>query len=102
MAGRKIRDGADAVAGLRAVEKSALSLAHWARSAGIDGRSLNAWRMNLGARSRPATLRMVEVTLTPPKPVGRYVDHLGEVAVEVDEYFDGDTLLRLLDVVAEC
>jgi hypothetical protein len=45
---------------------------------------------------------MVEVTLTPPKPVGRYVDHLGEVAVEVDEYFDGDTLLRLLDVVAEC
>ena len=104
MAGRKIRDGTDALACLQAVEHSALPLAQWARMQGIDGRSLNAWRMNLGGGPGPEPhLKMVELTLvTPVKQAARYVVHLGDIAVEVDEHFDDDTLRRLLDVVAEC
>ena len=51
MAGRRIRDAVDARACLRMMSVSGLPRAVWARSQGIDGRSLNAWRLNL-TRSR--------------------------------------------------
>jgi hypothetical protein len=62
--GRKIRDETEAMACLAAVARSSLSRREWARAHGIDGRSLNSWRLNLERRGRSAemtALRLVEV-----------------------------------------
>jgi transposase-like protein len=91
---------------LAAADESDLGRAEWARRHGIDGRSLNAWRVNLsrGGRAGAAAARVRLVELVPaaePAPV-RYVVRCGDLAVEVDEHFDDATLLRLLRVVASC
>lgn len=109
MAGRKIRDAADARACLRAMNAAGggVSRARWAREHGIDGRSLSAWRINLGRAApalRQSRARLVELVATPAAsstPV-RYVVQCGKLAVEVDERFDEATLRRLLQVVASC
>ena len=44
---RKIADETEARRCLRAARLAGLSAGEWARARGIDGRSLNAWRMNL-------------------------------------------------------
>jgi hypothetical protein len=106
MAGRKIRDAAEARAFLAAVEESGLERAEWARRRGLDARSLNAWRLNLGGRRRSevvgSRLRLVELTVAPPASSARYVVHLGDIAVELDNNFDDGTLRRLLDVLGSC
>ena len=86
-----------------------VALAAWAREHGIDGRSLNAWRVNLGRSGEPAPkqqqARLVELVPTPASAAGssaRYAIHCGELTVEVDERFDDATLSRLLRVVAAC
>jgi hypothetical protein len=104
MAGRKIRDEADARACLAGVGASRLGLAGWARREGVDGRSLNLWRMNLARRAARSGPRLVELVPRPePTPrAARYVVRRGELAVEVGEDFDEDVLFRLLQVVAAC
>lgn len=106
MAGRKIRDAADAHACLAAAASSGLTRAAWARSQEIDGRSLNAWRMNLSRRGRSGRrqrVRLVELVAAPPAPEpASYVVRVGEFAVEVDDRFDSATLHRLLGVIAGC
>jgi hypothetical protein len=102
---RKVRDAEEARGLLDAAEESGLARADWARRQGIDPRSLNAWRLNLGWRSgeteRP--VRLVElVPSVPGVPAARYVIRVGNLAVEVDDRFDSDTLARLLGVVAAC
>ena len=67
MAGRKIRDAADARACLKAMKAArGVSKAQWAHEHGIDGRSLTAWRINLG-RAAPSRqqARLVELVATP-------------------------------------
>ncbi len=65
MPGRKIADETDAHACLEAARRSGLPRAEWARTHGVDARSLNAWRLNLERRSavevEPTTLRLVEL-----------------------------------------
>jgi hypothetical protein len=110
MAGRKIRDAADARACLTAMKATrGASRGRWAREHGIDGRSLNAWRVNLGrrtawsARQRPARLvELVATTSAATAAPARYVVRCGTLAIELDEHFDEATLLRLLRVVASC
>jgi len=108
MAGRKIRDAADARARLKAMKAArGVSHAQWAREHGIDGRSLTAWRINLGraAPSRPRQARLVELVATPAGSLAgpaRYVVLCGKLSVEVDGSFEEATLLRLLRVVASC
>ncbi len=101
MAGRKIRDAAEARSCLARAERSGLERAAWARQNGIDGRSLQAWRLNL-SRQEPRRPRFIE--LVPPAPAEpvRYVVRVGELAVEVDDRFNEATLRRLLSVVASC
>jgi hypothetical protein len=109
MAGRKINDAADARACMRAMAARGVNRADWAREHGIDGRSLNAWRINLGHRgnppeSRPARPRVVELVATAAiesEPV-RFVVRCGALVVEVDPRFDEQALRRLLRVVASC
>jgi hypothetical protein len=101
MAGRKIRDRADAEACLMAAEAAGVPLTEYAQQEGIDGRSLHAWHLNLSrCRRRSPSLRLVE--LVPEHPPARYVVRCHGFEVEVDSSFDGPTLRRLLRVVATC
>lgn len=53
---RKIRDEPDARMCIAAVKASKLTVGEWARSEGVDGRSLRAWMLKLTwdeARARP-------------------------------------------------
>ncbi len=106
MSRRKLRDADEARRCLDEAAASGLSRPEWARSNGIDGRSLNAWRMNLERTRRrdQQAPRLVELVAAEPvtkEPV-RYVVHCGELAVEVDHRFDDHVLRRLLGVVASC
>ena len=109
MAGRKILDREDAAKCLEAAGRSGLGRSEWARANGVDGRSLNAWRVSMERASRKSQVRdqkvhLVELvpTLAEPKPDTRYVVRCGVLAVEVDAYFDDFTLARLLRVVTSC
>ena len=106
---RKIADEADARRCLEAVAASGLPRREWARRHGVDGRSLNAWRLNLArmrsespAVARPGSLRLVELVAHRGGEPARYVVRYGDFAVEVDERFDDGHLRRLLAVVAGC
>lgn len=105
MAGRKIRDAAEARASLAEAESSGLERAEWARRAGIDARSLNAWRLNLERReARAPGVGFVELVPSGcfDGPSARYVVRCGALEVEVSDDFDDATLHRLLRVVAAC
>jgi len=101
MAGRRIRDAAEARSCLSAAARSGLARAEWAREHGIDGRSLQAWRLNL-SRPRPESPRFIELVPEESPDPARYVVHIGEFSVEVDERFEPGTLRRLLGVLASC
>ena len=49
-AARKIENEVEARRHLRAALRSGLTIGEWARTRGIDGRSLRAWGMNIGRR----------------------------------------------------
>lgn len=111
MSKRKIKDEVEARKCLADVSASRLSLAEWARAHGVDGRSLNSWRVNLarreGGRPRlvewvPSGAAAVETAPFRMLEPARYTVRCGDLAVEVDEHFNADTLRRLLRVVASC
>ena len=117
MTRRKIRDHNEAAELLEALETSGQSAADFCRARGLDGRSLNCWRINLQRDGAPPQrdgappqrddgpalggLRLVELAAARPEPaVYRIV--VGGIEVEVDDHFREDTLARLLAVVAAC
>ncbi len=108
MAGRKIRYWAEARVCLAQAEASGLSRRDWARAQGVDARSLNMWRLLLERRQRPAEqaepVRLVELVVEwpRPRPMARYIVHVGSVSLELDDGFEEETLRRLLRVVATC
>jgi len=118
---RKIRDEVEAVRLLSAVERSGLSAREWARAHGVDGRSLNAWHMNIARRGtrkavRPrrrkqrrasATHALVElVPATSPVAqqvgAGRYVLEIGGARVEFGDDVSVATLRRVLEALRLC
>jgi hypothetical protein len=111
---RKIRDEADARSCITAVRASGLAPKAWALSAGIDGRSLRAWTMNLARRASPKNPRPSRTGLAKPVQLvelvpartsrmpSRYVVRVGTHYVELDEHFDGATLRRLVAVLSAC
>lgn len=104
MAGRKVADVDEARALLDEHQESGMSLASIARKNGIDGRSLNAWRMNLErARSFDDMLpEFVELVPAVSRPAPAFQVRCGAFAVEVPPRFDAQGLARLLAVVASC
>jgi hypothetical protein len=107
MAGRKVADAHEARTLLDEQQRSGLPLASLARSRGIDGRSLNAWRINLARGASPpvAELQLVElVAATAPKLKEHVVltVRCGPFSVDVPPGFDQDDLARLLDVLVAC
>lgn len=107
---RKVRDPAHARQLLAELSGTRLTLAEFARQRGIDGRSLNMHRVNLGGGARqerePAPVRLVELIAGrhggDTERRGRYVVRCGDVAIEVDEDFEEDVLRRLIAVAASC
>lgn len=105
---RKIEDEREARRCLKAAKAARLTVGEWAREHGIDGRSLNAWQMNL-SRSRPSetaaepTPRVVELVPGPaPSGEARFVVHVGEVSIEVPAEFHDETLVRLVRALRSC
>ena len=117
---RRIEDELEARRCLLAVAASERPLAEWARGQGIDGRSLNAWRVNLGrreasvAKARPAKaaakrVRGGLVELVPTSlpttalgRAGRYVLEVGSARVEFGDDFREETLARIVSVLRAC
>lgn len=104
---RKVRDERDARELLGDWSESHQELPEFCAQRGIDGRSLNCWRLNLGVQ-RPGReepeLRLVEVLGHQAAPVRRTVYRLSvdDVVIELDDDFHEDTLVRLLRVAAAC
>lgn len=103
---RKVRDEMDAQRVIAAASASGLPRRVWARSNGIDPRSLNAWRMNL-ARRRPrdvdGALRVVELTeLRTTSVAAVYAVCVGEYRLELGDDFRDDTLRRMVGVLRSC
>jgi hypothetical protein len=102
MPGRKILDAHDARRCLEAISRSGLTPRAWASVNGVDGRSLNAWRINQ-TRTDARALHVVELVATPHAPrAGRYVVRLGDVAVDLDEHVDEQVLATILRAVRSC
>ena len=102
---RRIKDEAEARACLEEVESSGLTRREWANRNGVDGRSLQAWRMilqRIRGHQAPATLRLVELIPTARPDHTKYTVRCGSFSVQVDEHFDPAVLRRLLSVVAGC
>lgn len=103
-AGRRLTGEEDARRCLRAAEGSQLGRRAWAHANGVNARSLNAWRLILGRKSRPApVLRLVEVVAaTVPAAEATYAVRIGELRIEVDRHFDPVVLRRLIAAVSPC
>jgi hypothetical protein len=115
--GRKIKDEDDALECLDAAGRSGRSRRDWALSAGVDARSLNAWRVNLERRmvgSGPRVARalpLVELVPrerrlsvpTPTEPPGpRYRLELDGVRLEFGDDASAKTLRLVLEVLRPC
>ena len=108
MAGRRVVNEQDARRCLAAARSSRGGLAAWARAQGVDGRSLNAWRVNLGRRGAPreraVAPKVVELVSTATVAVAHvsYVLHVGGVELEVGADFDEQSLRRLVGLLKAC
>jgi len=101
---RKIGDEREARACLRAAKAARLSVGEWARENGVDGRSLNAWRINLSRSRAPeeaARPRLVEL-VPAPQPGARYVVLLDGARIELADDFREETLVRLVRALRAC
>jgi hypothetical protein len=117
---RKITDADDARRCLAAARRAGERVGSWAQANGVDGRSLNAWRMNLArGRGGPrrsdrhgAVERGADSAAPPsagelipaPRPAAaaRYVVLVGDVRIEVGDGFDVTTLRRLVGALRAC
>jgi hypothetical protein len=109
MAGRKVLNEQDARRCLTAVKASRRELGAWAREHGVDGRSLNLWRVNLARRGvlrvRATAPKLVELVVAPAAVVDRrasFVLRVGDVELEVGDNFDETSLRRLVGVLKSC
>lgn len=102
VARRTVVDREDAEELLHAWHASKLGFRAFCARDRIDGRSLLHWQTTLGWRPPAEGIRLVELTTSVSAPQAVYRVQLGDVAVEVDDAFREDTLVRLLGVVSRC
>lgn len=110
MAGRKVFNEQDARRCLSAVKASRRELGAWAKEHGVDGRSLNLWRVNLARRGvlrvRATAPKLVELVVAPAAVVvdrrAPFVLRVGDVELEVGDNFDETSLRRLVGVLKSC
>jgi hypothetical protein len=113
---RRIESELEARRCLSRVEAEDTQIGAWARSHGIDGRSLNMWRVNLARRGaapnaargrQPGTsvtaTDVVElVPMAMPSAAVRYVLEIGGARLEIGDDFSEPTLRRLIGVLRSC
>ena len=115
---RKIEDETEACRCLRAAKLAGYSAGEWARAHGIDGRSLNSWKVNLARRGTTATSRRSKPKGPPPGrglvelvPTvssaklaggGRYVLEIAGARVEFGDDCAVATLRRVLEALRSC
>ncbi|HEY0781073.1 MAG TPA: hypothetical protein VGE98_01355, partial [Thermoanaerobaculia bacterium] len=115
---RKITDELDAQRCLVAARRAGGDVGAWARANGVDGRSLNTWRMNLARRgstrrspsaraptgesmhSRAAVVELIPAQRS--SAGGRYAVHVGATRVEFGDDFDPGTLRRIVEALRTC
>ena len=103
---RKVRDEHEARDLLEELRGSGLGMPEFCAGAGVDGRSLNCWRVNLERRDAAnvevtAPVRFLEVVgARAPRKQAVYRIRAGRLAIEVDDDFEEDTLGRLLAVAS--
>ena len=102
---RKIDDEREARAFLKAAKSAGVPLKVWARAHGIDGRSLNAWRINLG-RARTQTspkARLVElVPSVDREPAASCVVRVADATIELGDDFREETFVRIVRALRSC
>ena len=115
-AGRKIEDETEAQRCVAAAQRSGIGLGQWARTRGIDGRSLHAWAVNLERRGtsvesrakRPASAARGLVELVPAVPgvavatKARYVLDVAGARIEFGDDASVSTLRRVLEALRSC
>lgn len=105
-AGRKIASEEEARRCFAAAKAARAELGPWARAHGIDGRSLNAWKVNLakrGVRRRPNAPQLIELVPKVPRvSPARYVVRVGNVVLELGDDFNDETLRRLVGLLKSC
>ena len=115
---RKIDDESEARRCLRAATLAGRSAGEWARAHGIDGRSLNAWKVNLARRGATAAPRRSKpkaprpahalIELVPRDSIdrlaggGRYVLEVAGARVEFGDDCAVATLRRVLEALRSC
>jgi len=117
MSRRKIADEQDSRACLNRARGAGQSLGAWARANGVDGRSLNIWRVNLeradhchGAGSTAASdlprFGLVELVPRPERvdsgSGARYVLEIEGTRLEFGDDASSATLRRVLEAVRAC
>lgn len=111
MSRRKIRDEGEARRCLAAQDASDLCRSAWTRRHGVDGRSLQGWRVRLRRRApiELAELRVVELVPSrvvspsaPPEPSVGLSVHCGDFSVMVEPGFSEALLARVLTLMAQC
>ncbi len=101
MARRKISGKSEAVALLEEWRSESVDFKVFCKERGIDGRSLQCWRMNF-SRREPEPVRLLELTIPREENVACYQIRVGDFTVEVNDDFRDETLSRLLTVVGRC
>ena len=101
MARRKINGEAEAAALLKEWRAESVDFDVFCKEQGVDGRSLQCWRMTF-AKREPEAMRLLELTLPREKAAASYRIHVGDYTVEVDDDFQDETLTRLLTAVGRC
>lgn len=107
---RKVRSRSEALAMLAEVDASGAGLPAWCHAHGVDSRSLNMWRVNLGQGSRRRReageegLQLVELVTSPSAStaIGKMRIHHGSFTVEWDGPVDPDALRDVLWAVSRC
>ena len=113
---RRIESELEARRCLLRVEAEDAQVGAWARAHGIDGRSLNMWRVNLArregvvprppARQPPMRLPATSVVEIVPTAMAstttRYVIELDGVRLELGDDFAEPTVRRLIGVLRSC
>lgn len=116
MPGRKISDKAEARRLVMAARRRGQSTGEFVRGRGIDGRSLQAWKMtferegssgtNRARKSRAFAKPKALVELVPksaiPLRTAKYVLERDGVRLEFGDDFADDTLRRVLVVLRSC
>ena len=105
-AGRKIASEEEARRCFAAAKAARTELGPWARAHDIDGRSLNAWKVNLakrGVRRRANTARLIELVPRGARvSPSRYVVRVGNVVLELGDDFNEQVVRRLVALLKSC